>query len=156
MTYITHITLSTGHTLQSVRTRVSGEAMARVAPWLAVLLESGQQAALPVSGLSDYAAHAIVQDGSLLITISGPIDAREHKRPPLVTMGVARRSRQGAALWPLLTGPAMPGTKTGLTRPPEPWAAVYIWSTIALHLEALPWLADLEECIAWAWLERGA
>lgn len=157
MSYIGHITLATGHTSRIKRGDVSGETLARVAPWLAALVESGQPAPLPVSGLADYTGHASVVDGALIVTISGVATTAgpmAGKTPPLITMGVAKRSRQGAALWPLLTGPVMPPAKPGLQRPGEPWCGVAIWPTIALHPEALEWLGDLERCIAWAWLER--
>lgn len=151
MTYLNHITLSTGHTRCSDRAEVSGETLARVGPWLAALVESGQPAPLPVSGLANYTGHASVMDGALIVTISGPMTG---KAPPLVSLGVAKRSRHGAVLWPLMTGPVMPPTKPGIQRPGEPWAAVAIWPTVALFPDAVGWLGDLERCIAWAWLER--
>jgi len=153
--YLHHITLSTGHTRRSPRSEVSGETLARVGPWLAALVESGKP--LPVSGMAGYSALASVHDGALIVTVSGPPLAEgpmAGKEPPLVSIGVAKRSRHGAALWPLLTGPVMPPAKPGLQRPSEPWCAVAIWPTIALHPDATAWLADLERCIAWAWLER--
>lgn len=159
MTYLNHITLITGHTRRSDRTEISGETMARVGPWLAALVESGQPAPLPVFGLADYAGLASVHDGALIITISGlppTTGVMAGKAPPLITMGVAKRSRHGAVLWPLMTGPVMPSAKPGIQRPREPWAAVAIWPTIALHPSAVEWLGDLERCIAWAWLERTA
>lgn len=157
MKFLNHITLSTGHIRRSPRAEVSGETLARVSPWLAALLESSQSAPLPVSGLSDYAAIAQVFDGGLIVTISGPAPTSvpmDGKAPPLISMGVAKRSRHGEALWALMTGPVMPPVHPGLQRPGEPWAAVAIWPTIALHPDALEWLGDLERCIAWAWLGR--
>lgn len=157
MTYLHHITLSTGHTRRSDRAEVSGETLARVGPWLAALVESGKPAPLPVSGLSEYTGHATVVDGALVVTISGPEQTEgpmAGKAPPLVTVGVAKRSRHGAALWPLMTGPVMTPAKPGIQRPGEPWAAVAIWPTLALHPEAAGWLGDLERCIAWAWMDR--
>lgn len=157
MTYLNHITLSTGHTRRSERAEVSGETLARVAPWLAALIESGQTAPLPVSALADYTGQASVLDDALIVTISCPAltdGPMAGKPPPLITMGVAKRSRHGAAFWPLLTGAVMPPVKPGIVRPSEPWAAVAIWPTIALYPDATEWLSDLERCIAWAWLER--
>lgn len=157
MTYINHITLQTGHTRRSDRAEVSGETLARVGPWLAALVESGQPAPLPVSGLADYTGHATVLDGALIVTISGPAPTdgpMAGKSPPLISMGVAQRSRHGAALWPLMTGTVMPPAKPSVQRPGEPWAAVAIWPTAALYPESAQWLGDLERCIAWAWMER--
>lgn len=159
MTYINHISLTTGHIRRSDRAEVSGETLARVGPWLAVLVESGQNAPLPVSGLSDYTGHATVIDGALIVTISGPVATdgpMVGKAPPLISMGVAKRSRQGAALWTLMTGPLMPTAYQGVQRPAEPWAAVTVWPTVVMHPGAVQWLGDLERCIAWAWIERKA
>lgn len=155
--YLNHLTLSTGHTRRSERAEVSGETLARVGPWLAALVESGQPAPLPVSGLADYSGHASVFDGALVVTISGAALAdgpMAGKPPPLVTVGVARRSRHSAALWPLMTGPVMPKAKPGLQGPAAPWCAAAIWPTLALYPDAVSWLGDLERCIAWAWIER--
>ncbi len=73
--------------------------------------------------------------------------------PPLVTLGVAKSSRQSAVLWPLMNGPTMPVVKAHTKCPDAPWLAVAIWPTIVMHSEALEWLGDLERCIAWAWME---
>lgn len=155
--YLNHITLTTGHTRRSDRAEVSGETLARVGPWLAALVESGLPAQLPVSGLADYTCQASVIDGGLIVTISGPpptTGPMAGEAPPMISLGVAKRSRHGTALWPLMTGPVMPPAKSGIQRPGEPWAAVAIWPTIALHPESTEWMGDLERCIAWAWLER--
>lgn len=157
--YLNHTTLQTGHTRRSNRAEVSGETMARISPWLAALVESGQPAPLPVSVLSNYTGHASMIEGSLLITIGGPAPTggpMAGKPPPLITVGVAKRSRHGATLWPLMISDVMPRAKLGIERPGEPWAAVAIWPTIAFFPDASGWLGDLERCIAWAWLERSA
>jgi hypothetical protein len=151
--------LSTGHLRRSPRDEVDGETLARVAPWLAAAVEPGQAMPLPVSALARYTALAAVLDGSLLVTISGPPQAGGPMRgtaPPLVTLGVAQRSRHGAALWPLLTGPHMPPAKPGVVQPAAPWCGVVLWPTIMLHPNAMEWIGDLERCIAWAWIERRA
>lgn len=152
--YLNHITLSTGHTRCIQPGDVSGETLARVGPWLAALVDSGKPAPLPVSLLSGYSAQAEVFEGALIVTLSGPPPTdgpMAGKAPPLVSIGVAQRSRHGSALWPLMTGPVMPKAKPGLQRPAEPWCAVAIWPTLALYPSAADWLGDLERCIAWAW-----
>jgi len=120
-------------------------------------LLDGRSMPLPVAELADYTALATVVDGSLLVTISGPplsAGPMRGKAPPLVTMGVAGRSRHGAALWPLLTGPRMPPARPGITQPAAPWCAVAVWPTLMLHPGTMDWLYTLERCIAWAWIER--
>lgn len=155
MTYITHITLNTGHTSRIQQGDVSGETLARVTPWLHALLQSGQLMPIPVSGLGAYTAHAAVQDGALVLTVNGPtvtdVGPLLGVSPPVVTIGVAKKSRHDH-LWGLLTGPVMPLAKTGITRPQSPWCGVVIHPTIAMHLDALEWLGDFERCIAWAWV----
>lgn len=155
--YINHLTLSTGHISRIERGQVSGEALGRVAPWVAVLAASGKAAPLPVSGLDGYTALASVADGALILTVSGlPPESgpMRDKAPPLVTLGVAKRSRHGAALWPLLTEHVMPLAKRGLARPSEPWCGVVIWPTLMMYPSANEWLGDFERCIAWAWCTR--
>ncbi len=140
----------TGDITRIERGDVDGETLGRVAPWLAALVASGKAAPLPVAALARYSALAYVADGALIITISGVAPAKgpmAGKTPPLVTMGVAKRSRQGAALWPLLSAPHMPEVKRGVERPAEPWCAVAIWPTIMRHPDSLSWLGDLERCI---------
>lgn len=154
--YLNHITLSTGHTRRSQRSDISGETLARISPWLAALVDSGSLMPLPVSSLSAYTAMASVHDGGLIITISGPAlttGPMAGKPPPLITMGVAKKSRHSATLWPLMTGPVMPAAKPCIQCPDTPLLAVAIWPTIALHTDALEWIGDLEQCIAWAWME---
>lgn len=152
--YIEHLTLSTGHLSRIERGDVSGETLGRVAPWLGAIVESGKYAPLPVSGLAQFGASAAVYDGALVVTIFGESGVEGVDRAPLVTLGVARRHRHGPELWALLRKPGMPRSKDDLSKPQEPWGAAIIWPTIALHMEALEWLGDLERCICWAWCAR--
>ena len=149
--YVQHLTLQTGHLTRIQQGDVAGETLARVRPWLSALVTGGA-APLPVSELADYSATATVLDGALLVTISGRPVPGNDGLPPLVTIGVARRSRHSSVLWPLLTGPVMPQAAPGLRRPGEPWCGVVLWPTMALEPDAVPWLGDLERCIAWAWV----
>ncbi len=140
--YIHHITLNTGHASRIRPGDVSGETLARVGPWLAALVQSGQSAPLPVSDLADYTAHATAQNGALVVTISAPAGL------PLVTMGVAVRSRHAIELWDGLVQLAKANKPQ---RPSAPWAAVVLWPSLSAHPEAAEWLGDLERCVAWAW-----
>lgn len=156
MTYITHITLNTGHTSRIQPGDVSGEALARVRPWLAALLADGGLLALPVSDLSSYTAHAVQQDGALVLTVNGPTitDAGPLRgiAPPMVTVGVAKKSRH-AHLWVRMTAAHMPPAAPGIKPPSTPWCAVTIWPSAVLAADAGAWLGDFERCIAWAWCE---
>lgn len=157
MTYITHITLATGHTSSIQPGDVAGETLARVSPWLVALVHSGDHMPLPVSGLSEYTAHATVQDGALVLTVCGPTvtDAgpMQGVQPPLITIGVAKKSRH-AHLWTLLTGPVMPPAAHGIKPPQTPWCAVLIWPSSVLCADAFQWLGDFERCVAWAWCSK--
>src|SRR5574337_81919 len=140
MTYLKHITLSSG----------------LLRPWLAELVASGERRPLPAPALAHSSASAVVQVG-LVVTIWCP---RGRQRPgtpvldgigiPLVTLGVARRSRQGRDLWAALV--ASFGAHPAARRPAEPWLAVAVHESAAAHPEALVWLGDLERCMAWAWI----
>lgn len=146
--YINHLTLSTGHLSRIERGDVSGETLARVRPWLAAVTASGGTHTLPVSALSDYTASAVVVNGALIVSVFAPNGA------PLVSIGVAKRSRHGAPLWEALTGPQMPPAAPGISQPSEPWCAALLWPTLAANLSAARWLGDFERCVAWAWCTR--
>jgi hypothetical protein len=154
--YINHLTLTTGHLSRIESGDVAGETLARTLPWMLAAIDLGNDVPLPVAELVSYAGRFTVVQGSLICTISGPPSRiMEGKRPPLVTMGVAKRSRHGAVLWPMLAA-GLPGSPVlpGVKRPAEPWAAVVMHPTGLLHPEANEWLGDLERCIAWAWVTR--
>lgn len=157
MHYIHHITLNTGHVARTPRAEVSEVAMAAMVQWLDRALDSpGERVALPVPKLAEFGAIALTEGGALVVTIYGPSGAVDRGMPyaakpqPLITFAVARRSRQGAAAWRSLN--QMAGT-TG-NQPPEPWCAVVLHPQLAMYIGATQWIADLERCIAWAWLTR--
>ena len=157
--YLAHLTLTTGHLRRSYREEVGDEALALLAPWLAKSIITGAREPLPVASLAHFAASATVENGPLLCTVWGPPSSQQSAAAvhpaaaiPLVTFGVAQRSRHAAALWPLLL--ALPGSASELQRPPPPWCAVSLQPGLLLHPSASEWLGDLERCIAWAWITR--
>lgn len=91
---------------------------------------------------------------ALMATVSRPTD---DVMVPVVTFGVARDSRYGATLWRLLHDD-MPGRGPIATdphrQPGAPWLAARLEpgaaDVDAIHLSAV---ADVEQCIAWAWLD---
>lgn len=147
--YINHITLSTGHVTRSQRSDVGDDVLATVAPWVAAAVNSGQQHPLP--GRPDYAAAVFVQDGGLAVTVYAP-QPDIGPRLPLVTFGVAQRSRQGAGLWALLV--ANFGAHPSARKPGEPWCAVALHPALRADMGAAEWLGDFERCVAWAWITR--
>ena len=147
--YIHHITLTTGHVTRSQRGDVTDDTLAAVAPWLQSAINSGRQHALP--GLRDYAAAVFALDGGLVVTVYAH-QPDIGQRLPLVTFGVAQRSRHGEALWALLV--ANFKAHVLAKRPREPWCAVALHPTLAGDFGTTQWLADFERCVAWAWITR--
>lgn len=147
--YINHMTLTTGHSSRSQRADVTDATLAVITPWLQQAVNSGGQHALP--GLPDYAAAVFVQDGGLVVTVYAP-QPDLGPRLPLVTFGVAQRSRHGEALWALLV--ANFGAHAKARRPGEPWCAVALHPTLMLDPATTEWLGDFERCVAWAWVTR--
>lgn len=156
--YINHLTLNTGHLARTSRGDVAASVTAHLAPWLQGLVNTGKAAPLPVPALSEYSAQALLQDGGLVVTIYAPAGPYQPGKPhggdvmPLVTMGLAQRSRQAASLWEELCAP-LP-SRPAVDMPATPWLAVIMHPTLPAHRGAAEWLGDLERCIAWAWLTR--
>ncbi len=155
MTYITHLTINTGHVSRIQPGDVDGEALARVRPWLFALVDAGgEPMPLPVAALAGYTAVAVVEDGALIVTVYGQRDDQVVGHSlPLVSVAIARRSRHASELWPLMT--KMPGVpvKTGLKRPSAPFCVVALLGPLAFDPGAQQWLGDFERCIAWAWID---
>lgn len=158
MTFINHITINTGHVARTKRADVAPEVTQLLADWLPSTINSGKTHALPVPSISHFSAQAFVQDGGLVVTVVAPVGPHQQGQPhagktmPLVTFGVAQRSRQGTALWGMLTSAF--GSVTGLQQPGTPWCAVAVHPSIAAYDGPVDWLGDFERCGAWAWLTR--
>jgi len=153
MARLYHLTLSTGHARWSTREEVREEAVAVCTDLLRRAMGRPPADAIPIPTPEGEACALTAARASrcLIVTVWGPrlrlpADDDDTSRPPLITMGVAGRSRCAAGLWAQLgqTGP----------RPPAPWAAVTLHRTLGLHSVAAGWLGDLERCLAWAWLDR--
>jgi hypothetical protein len=157
--YINHLTLATGDNRRSPRAEVGDDTLAALVPWLDSLTSApGVRLPLPVASLSHYAATATVEAGALLCTVWAPAGPFQPGRPapgeglPIVTFGVAQRSRHGAALWALLARQF--AVRPGLQRPSEPWCAVVLLPAALHYPDAMGWLGDFERCVAWAWISR--
>ncbi|QTD44309.1 hypothetical protein [Ottowia testudinis] len=145
--YIQHLTVTTGHAHRSTRAMVGDDVLALLSPWLDQAIAA--RAITPIPRMDGFGALCLHQQGTLVVTVYAP-QPDIGPRMPQVTFGVAQRSRQAAALWPMLmqAGPAAPGVK----QPEAPWCAVHLHPTV--DRDALDWLADFERCIAWAWITR--
>lgn len=158
--YITHLTLNTGHTARTPRSDVSASVTKLLADWLPATVNSGRVHALPVPELSHFSAQVSMEDGGLVVTVSAPLgphtpgQVHAGQTIPLVTFGVAQRSRQGALLWAMLLQSF--GAKPGLQAPVTPWCAVALHPSLGAYTEPVDWLGDFERCVAWAWITRNA
>lgn len=156
--YLNHITLSTGHNARTSRADVSPTVTQLLANWLPGIINSERAHALLIPELSHFSVQAFVQEGGLVVTVSAPVGPHQQGQPfagktmPLVTFGVAQRSRQGALLWDMLTSAF--GSVAGLQQPGTPWCAVAVHPSIAAYDGPVDWLGDFERCVAWAWLTR--
>lgn len=145
MSYIHHITISTGHSRKSPRTEVGADVIAWLGPWLDRLLKNGGTLPLPEPSLSAYSAAAHIEQGGLVMTVFAGADA-------LVTFAVAGRSRQSDPLWAHMT--AQHGAAPGLAAPSTPWLAVAIRPGLTVNSAAAEWLGDFERCVAWTFLSK--
>ena len=157
--YINHLTITTGHNARTSRADVADETLSVVAPWLQSIVGTGQRSPLPVPALSHFSAVAYVQDGSLVVTVYGPSGPHRTGQPagadiPLVTFGVAQRSRHSEPLWAMLL--ANFEHPDGIKQPSTPWCAAIVYPSAIAHKTALSWLADFERCCAWGWITRNA
>lgn len=97
-------------------------------------------------------------DGGLVVTVYGPLGPHTPGKPhggattPLVTVGVAQRSRHGQPLWESLVNAF--GCADETEKPAEPWCAVALHPGLSAYPDASDWLGDFERCIAWAWITR--
>ena len=144
MTYLMHVTLTTGHRAKIPATKIS-DAARRAVQHLADL-EPGKADLVPTG--EDLYFKPVVNAGVLVADIT------DGGGTPLVTMGVARKSRPGAKLWRELTTIPDMAVAVDSTQPPAPWLATLIWPQANLRLDNMPWIADFQHAVAWAWIER--
>ena len=143
--FINHVTLSTGHLCQSLRTDIDDTVLARLAPWLSTALAVGVAVPLP-SPFVNYKARATHEGGALLCTVLAADDT------PMAIFGVVLHSRAALDVWSMLV--AQFDAADGLKCPAPPWCAVNVFSGVPQHVDALEWLTDFEQFVAWAWVER--
>ena len=105
-----------------------------------------QGARVPVGAMPGYALAITARGRSAMIaTVYADTGA------PVVTLGVARDSKAGAGLWPVICRDTQ---ALDLRRPSAPWLAVRLEEGVTSipPLDVLA-LGDLERCLAWTWLE---
>lgn len=156
--YIHHVTLTTGHTRRSWRHEVSLEAITLAADLIESAMDQRLRGKTIIPALVPQCHLSATAEGRCLImTMWGP-STGDGFAVPLVTLGVATHARCGAKLWPMLHDHAtVPVQTRRAERAPEPWCAVRIEPGAALYAPPhplLPAVAELERCLAWAWIER--
>ena len=158
---IHHVTLQTGQVGSFSRATVSAEVLALASPWLNRTIAAGNPIPLPIDSLQHYSGQALVagQSEALLVTIFAPGGPHTKEKPhkgtpmPLVTLGVVQRPQYGQQLWEMMCAHAT-DLHPRVRKPPEPWLAANIYPSLNLHLECAAWLADFEQCVAWAWITQ--
>ena len=136
--YLWHLTTTTGHGRRSYRNEVDPAVVTLVRQQLGEAL-----AGIDVVVRDGYALTAKAVGTALVATVSGP-------KGTLVTIGVARKSRDAARLWQMLQSKS--DAIGEMPRPP--WCAVALHPAIAGDPIAATWLGDYERCLAWAWVDR--
>lgn len=155
--FINCITLTTGHNARTSREGVPDDVLVIVEQWLLEIINTDQRSPLPVEKLSHYSAVAFEQEGGLMVTVYGPLGQRQQDQPaiadiPLVTFGIAQKPHQAESLWAVML--ANFDHPADIKQPSTPWCAVVMHSTIISHRDAMPWIAEFERCVAWAWIMR--
>jgi len=142
--FIHHITVTTGHTRKSYRNEVGDDVVLVCADLIARAIKGRVE----IPGTNGYTISADTsRKRSLLCVVRAPAGER------IVTFAIARHSQGGASLWRLLIETASLPV-VALDCPPEPWCAVRLEQGAMSHAHVLPIIADLERCIAWAWLGK--
>lgn len=147
--YLHHVTLLTGHVARQQRADIADAAVAAVSDLLDAALQGGHPA-LPIDG-GAWLLNASAEGKSLIATVwRGPWATRI----PIITIGVALKSRSAQRLWRVLHDRSqVPLATTAALPPPVPWIANRIEPGAMLHPEAMTWTGDFSRCLGWAWME---
>lgn len=149
-----HVTLQTGHVRESPRSEVRDEVVRELAPLLH-RVAGGREEPVPwVEG--GYTLTGAAAGDVAIVTVWGP--RVEGIPAPVVTVGIAAGQEEAGRLWALLHQPYEAQLGEPVTPadqpPPLPWCAARLEVGAAIHVDVLPWMGDLERCLAWAWVER--
>ena len=157
--YLSLIALPDGQISRSLRSEVEEETIALLHPWLVAAVAAGTPIPLPAKALSHCSGQALATPGGLVVTLYGPIGPHRPGHPhtgtitPLITFGVARRSRNAQRLWHHLINAF--GGAASLTLPHSPWCAVALHVPPHAYANAWTWLSPLQRCLAWTYVARG-
>lgn len=151
MTYIRHVTLTTGHARNSLAGEVSPDAVAVCRELIErACADPDAPPSVAIPGAEGYSltARRTAKCLCAIVWAEGP------PSETLCTIGIATHSRCGAVLWRELHRWGETPVVTDPERcPPEPWVAAALDEAAARHVDAMAWLGDFERCLAWAWYE---
>lgn len=155
-----HVTLQTGHDRESPRSEVSDDVIATLAPLLRQALR-GHEPEVPWVRPIHTMTGAAAGDVALITIWAPPLG---EQRVPIATIGLARGPGQAERLWAMLHSTyvgMMSGDDAELATPadqppPWPWCAARLEAGLMYAPESATLLGDLERCLAWTWIERGA
>lgn len=146
--YIQQVTLNTGAIARVKRCDLSDDVVAILGSWVEdALAEEGDTSlpdALGVSGI--YRAEVTKIRGGIVCTVLGA------QLVPLITFGVATRSRH-AHLWTTMIEQF--GFADELKVPEAPWCAVVLHPAYQTHQDALSWVDQFVQSVAWSRLRCG-
>lgn len=161
--FIRHITLATCHQRDSRRDEIDDA----VIPLLQkILMRIGpDRMAEPIPGMPGYSLSGRISGHCMVASVCADGPPSEL----LLSFGVARRERCGAAIWRTLhqiglsPGSLLPPPDQRVAgeyrrsdpdhQPRTPWCAVAMEPAIAGHPDIMGMLGDLERCLAWAFVE---
>lgn len=147
--FLFHVTLTTGHVSRSCRDEIRDDSVA------------GAQDLLRRAMAERVRMHAFGPEVAITVTAEGRsamIATIWDGQAPVVTFGVARTNRAGAALWRILLQTATPNLTPIVldesSRPPAPWVAARIEVGAArVNRDIMTAIGGIEAVIGWAFLE---
>ena len=141
--YIYHVTTTTGHARKSPRSEISADTTELLKPWIDDMFKGILRGVFE----TDYACKCNFSNTNLAEFEIVRLDD-EFNHTTLVKFVVCRRSARKAQAWAIVDGKGEP--------PNVPFCAVKLYTDNITLRDALnmPLFADVECCVAWAWLER--
>jgi hypothetical protein len=149
MKHLQHISMNTGHSRRSYRDEVPDDEVRAAAS----ALERAKHERVPLPKFGDAYALTATYEG-----LSALICTIWQQEVPVMTLGVACKSKSGAGLWRvLLRQPVGPPIQVDESRRPSaPWVAAGLEAAATLAPpEVLEAIGGMESVLGWAFLEMG-
>jgi hypothetical protein len=147
MIFIRHVTLTTGHTRESLPGEVSEDAIATCRGLIEALIAEPTRT-VPIPSPPGYSLGGRTTGKCLVATVWAG-----GQSVLIATIGVAGHSRCGATLWRELPPLGRdPGRNRPGALPSGAGVAAALDAGIARYSNAAHWLGNFERCLAWAWV----